>query len=187
MSTHVQLKRFASFSAVTVLISSLYSPTSDAAQRNTNLTTLRSAVSPELWLAYFAGACEGVNVGLDESFPRVVGGVRIETIQIDDFIPRNARDHIWIRGYKNGRSFVLWLYVIIRQNTPALGDSHRSTPRATTFTFDGAGNQAIEQAPGGTTTTTWNYENQSTLVVNPDGSRVTTTYNADLRRLRKRT
>jgi YD repeat-containing protein len=55
----------------------------------------------------------------------------------------------------------------------------------TTFTFDAAGNQQIEQAPSGTTTRTWDYENQQTGVVLPSGSRVTMSYNADFRRVRK--
>ena len=32
---------------------------------------------------------------------------------------------------------------------------------------------------------TWNYENQNTLVQLPTGARVTTVYNAELRRVRK--
>ncbi len=56
-----------------------------------------------------------------------------------------------------------------------------------TFGFDTAGNQQIEQAPTGTTTNTWNYENQMTLVQKPDGSRVTMAYNANFRRTQKRT
>ena len=51
----------------------------------------------------------------------------------------------------------------------------------TTFTLDTSGNQQVEQAPGGRTTHTWNYENQRTAVVTPDDSRVTMTYNADWR------
>jgi YD repeat-containing protein len=53
----------------------------------------------------------------------------------------------------------------------------------TTYTFDAAGKQ-IEQAPSGTTTATWNYENQRTLVLHPDSGRVIMTYNADLRSTR---
>ena len=50
-----------------------------------------------------------------------------------------------------------------------------------------AGNQQIEQAPSGTTTNVWNYENQMTLVQMPNGSRVTMAYNAEFRRTRRRT
>ena len=53
----------------------------------------------------------------------------------------------------------------------------------TTFTFDTAGNQQVDQAPSGATTYVWNYENQMTLVVKPDGSRVTMAYNANFRRV----
>jgi hypothetical protein len=49
------------------------------------------------------------------------------------------------------------------------------------FTLDTAGNQQIEQAPTGTTTTVWDYENQRTAVLLPGGQRETITYNADLR------
>ena len=48
-----------------------------------------------------------------------------------------------------------------------------------------AGNQQIEQAPSGTTTNVWNYENQMTLVQMPNGSRVTMAYNANFRRTDK--
>ena len=48
-----------------------------------------------------------------------------------------------------------------------------------------AGNQQIEQAPSGTTTNAWNYENQMTLVQMPNGSRVTMAYNAEFRRTDK--
>jgi YD repeat-containing protein len=48
-------------------------------------------------------------------------------------------------------------------------------------TFDAAGNQQIEQAPGGTTTNVWDYENMRTAVLLPNGTRQTMTYNADLR------
>ena len=54
-----------------------------------------------------------------------------------------------------------------------------------TYMFDAAGNQQIDQAPDWTTTRTWNYENQNTLVVQPDGTRVTMSYNANLRRTRE--
>ena len=53
----------------------------------------------------------------------------------------------------------------------------------TTFTFDAAGNQQVDQAPSGATTYVWNYENQMTGVVKPDGSRVTMMYNANFRRV----
>ena len=56
---------------------------------------------------------------------------------------------------------------------------------ATTFTFDAAGNHQIEKAPNGTTTRTWDYENQPSGVVLPSGARVTMSYNADFRRVRK--
>jgi len=51
--------------------------------------------------------------------------------------------------------------------------------------IDAAGNQQIDLAPEGTTTRTWNYENQNTLVVQPDGQRSTMAYNADFRQLWK--
>jgi len=58
----------------------------------------------------------------------------------------------------------------------------------TTYTFDANGNQQIVEAPsGGIITTTWDYENQPTLVHKPDNSRVTSSYNADNRRVRKET
>lgn len=52
------------------------------------------------------------------------------------------------------------------------------------FTFDGAGNQHIEQARSGITTNVWNYENQRTGVLLPSGQRETMTYNADFRNVR---
>jgi YD repeat-containing protein len=55
----------------------------------------------------------------------------------------------------------------------------------TTFTFDAAGNQQIDQAPSSITTRTWDYENQQSGVVLPSGARVTMSYNADFRRVRK--
>ena len=55
----------------------------------------------------------------------------------------------------------------------------------TTFIFDAAGNQQTEQASSGTTTRTWDYDNQQTGVVLPSGARVTMSYNADFRRVRK--
>ncbi len=54
-----------------------------------------------------------------------------------------------------------------------------------TYTFDAAGNQQTDQAPEGSTTRTWNYENQNTGVVLPTGQRVTMSYSADFRRVRK--
>ena len=48
-----------------------------------------------------------------------------------------------------------------------------------------AGNQQFEQAPSGTTTNVWNYENQMTLVQMANGSRVTMAYNAEFRRTRR--
>ena len=53
----------------------------------------------------------------------------------------------------------------------------------TTFVFDAAGNQQVDQGPSGATTYVWNYENQMTGVVKPDGSRVTMAYNANFRRV----
>jgi hypothetical protein len=54
----------------------------------------------------------------------------------------------------------------------------------TTYTFDAAGNQAVEWPPTGhRTTVTWNYENQPTLYQKPLGARVTCLYNADNRRV----
>ena len=51
----------------------------------------------------------------------------------------------------------------------------------TTYTFDANGNQQIVQEPSGArTTTTGNYENQPTLFIMPDGSRVTISYNANV-------
>jgi len=48
--------------------------------------------------------------------------------------------------------------------------------------FDATGNQQVDQAPSGATTYVWNFENQMTGVLKPDGSRVTMTYNANFRR-----
>jgi YD repeat-containing protein len=45
--------------------------------------------------------------------------------------------------------------------------------------------EQIDQAPEGTTTRTWNYENQPTLEVLPSGQRATMAYNANFRRTRK--
>jgi hypothetical protein len=56
----------------------------------------------------------------------------------------------------------------------------------TTFTFDAAGNQQLESAPGGITTSAWDYENQRTLVLLPTGARETMAYSADLRMVRLR-
>jgi len=57
----------------------------------------------------------------------------------------------------------------------------------TTFVFDATGNQQVDQAPSGSTTYAWNYENQMTGRVKPDGSRVTMAYNANFRRTKERT
>ena len=55
-----------------------------------------------------------------------------------------------------------------------------------TYTFDANGNQQIVLEPSGSrTTTTWTFENQPTLYKKPDGSRVTMSYNADNRRVVK--
>jgi hypothetical protein len=54
----------------------------------------------------------------------------------------------------------------------------------TTFTFDAAGNQRIENAPGGITTNVWDYENQRTGVLLPGGERETMVYNANFRNVR---
>jgi hypothetical protein len=43
-----------------------------------------------------------------------------------------------------------------------------------------------EQAPAGTTTNVWNYENQRTEVLLPSGQRETMAYNADFRMKRRR-
>jgi hypothetical protein len=58
-----------------------------------------------------------------------------------------------------------------------------SSAGTTTFVFDQAGNQQIEQLLTGTTTNIWNYENQLAEVVLPTGQRVTMMYNADFRRV----
>ena len=59
---------------------------------------------------------------------------------------------------------------------------------STTFQYDAAGNQQIEQpATGNRTTTTWTFENQPSHFQLPDASRVTLSYNADNRRISKQT
>jgi YD repeat-containing protein len=50
-----------------------------------------------------------------------------------------------------------------------------------------AGNQQIENAPTGRTTSVWDYENQLIRVDLPSGNRVTMAYNADFLRVRKET
>jgi len=55
----------------------------------------------------------------------------------------------------------------------------------TTYTFDANGNQQIDAAPTGRTTVTWDYENLPTLYRLLDASRVTMSYNADNRCVRK--
>ena len=56
----------------------------------------------------------------------------------------------------------------------------------TTYAYDSAGNQQLEQPPAGSrTTTTWDYENQPIVYRLPDASRVTMSYNSDSRRVTK--
>lgn len=58
----------------------------------------------------------------------------------------------------------------------------------TSYGYDLAGNQQLEQPPAGSrTTTTWDYENQPILYLLPDASRVTMSYNSDSRRVTKQT
>ena len=54
----------------------------------------------------------------------------------------------------------------------------------TTYAYDSAGNQQLEQPPAGSrTTTTWDYENQPIVYRLPDASRMTMSYNSDSRRV----
>lgn len=56
----------------------------------------------------------------------------------------------------------------------------------TTYSFDADGNQQLVIEPNGDRTTiAWDYENQPTLYRLPDANRVTMSYNADNRRVRK--
>ena len=60
-----------------------------------------------------------------------------------------------------------------------------TTAGRTTYTFDPNGNQQIEQEPNSDRTTTiWDFENQPSGMLLPDGNRITYTYNADFRRVR---
>lgn len=55
----------------------------------------------------------------------------------------------------------------------------------TTYTFDPNGNQQVELSPLGTrTTTVWDFENQPSGMLLPNGNRMTYTYNADFRRVK---
>ena len=59
-----------------------------------------------------------------------------------------------------------------------------ATGGRTTFGFDAAGNQRQEIAPNGDrTTTTWSFENQPTVYIQPTSARATHVYNADNRRV----
>ena len=58
----------------------------------------------------------------------------------------------------------------------------------TTYTYDANGNQSLVVSPADErTTSTWGYENQVELVELPSGQVVTSTYNADNRRVQKLT
>jgi YD repeat-containing protein len=58
----------------------------------------------------------------------------------------------------------------------------------TTFTHDANGNQTRQEVPSGAlTTNVWDFENKNTVVINPDLSRVTFTWNGDQRRVEKDT
>jgi YD repeat-containing protein len=64
--------------------------------------------------------------------------------------------------------------------TAGNGSGYTDTPRATSYTYDGDGNQAtVEDARDYTTTTTYNADNQATLVKNPDNDSSLTCYDGD--------
>ena len=64
----------------------------------------------------------------------------------------------------------------------------RDSAGLTTYTYDANGNQSLAVSPAGErSTSTWGYENQVELVKLPSGQVVTTTYNADNRRVSKLT
>ena len=55
----------------------------------------------------------------------------------------------------------------------------------TNYSFNGSGNQSLVVVPtGGRTTSTWGYENQVEVVKLPSGQVVTSSYNAENRRVR---
>ena len=64
----------------------------------------------------------------------------------------------------------------------------RDSTGLTTYSYDANGNQSLAVSPAGErSTSTWGYENQVELVKLPSGQVVTTTYNADNRRVSKLT
>jgi YD repeat-containing protein len=68
-----------------------------------------------------------------------------------------------------------------------------SAPWITTYLYDENGNQRVviddralpQFYAGQRTTLTWDYENQPTVTIYPDGNRFTAVYNADHRRVEK--
>jgi RHS repeat-associated protein len=64
--------------------------------------------------------------------------------------------------------------------TQGNGSGYTDTPRTTAYTYDGDGNEAkTEDARGYTTTTTFNADDQATLVKNPDSDSTLTCYDGD--------
>jgi RHS repeat-associated protein len=60
------------------------------------------------------------------------------------------------------------------------GTGYTDTPRTTSYTYDGDGNQAtVTDARGYATTTAYNPDSQATLVTNPDGDSTLTCYDGD--------
>jgi RHS repeat-associated protein len=61
--------------------------------------------------------------------------------------------------------------------TQGNGTGYTDTPRTTSYTYDGNGNQTkVQDARGYTTTTTYNANDKPTLVTNPDGDSTLTCY-----------
>ena len=64
--------------------------------------------------------------------------------------------------------------------TQAGGTGATATPRATSYGYDGDGNQTtVQDARGYTTTTSYNADDKATLVTDPDGNATLTCYDGD--------